>query len=322
MKTKPKMDLKFYVQRAVDDFKTLVIYFNVVRPQYEPAFRDKDGKFSFDKLKSIQHYLKAGWRAADDVRKYNRLSAAYNYTFGIPNELVRKVMGEYVDENGKHIRIPITSIVKHLQKAGFLGKVINDGKRLVKDKETGKCRSICHWRQKYPMANVKYWAKLISDENYRDIDTIPNASSRVKRIIMKWHKSWAGDSAKPATVEPTKTIDKSEETTQRETIVRYYATKMEQYGKMKYCKKAFEEIERMSDAKVCEIYQTFKSGLMKRYEIGQKEIWPDLSTTMQAKYPLSDDMLTMFGILTNIRILELQKIAAAKAEKGQEASND
>lgn len=280
MKTKPKMDLKFYVQRAVDDFKTLVIYFNVTRPQYEPAFRDKDGKFSFDRLKSIQHYLKAGWRASDDVRKYNRLSAAYNYTFGIPSELVRKVMGEYVDENGKHIRIPITSVVKHLQKAGFLGKVINDGKRLVKDKETGKCRSICHWRQKYPLANVKYWAKIMSDERYRDIDTMPNASSRVKRIIMKWHKSWAGDSAKPATVEPAKTIDRSEETTRRETIVRYYADKMEQYGKMKYCKKAFEEIEKMSDAKVCEVYQTFKSGLMKRIENGQKEIWPDLSTTM------------------------------------------
>ena len=72
---------------------------------------------------------------------------------------------------------------------------------------------------------------------------------------MKWHKSWAGDSAKPATVEePSKTIGSSEEATRRETIVRYYATKMEQYGKMKYCKKAFEEIERMSDAKVCEVY--------------------------------------------------------------------
>lgn len=47
---KSKKDLKFYVQRAVDDFKTLVIYFNVVRPQYEPAFRDKDGKFSIKKL--------------------------------------------------------------------------------------------------------------------------------------------------------------------------------------------------------------------------------------------------------------------------------
>lgn len=134
---------------------------------------------------------------------------------------------------------------------------------------------------------------------------------------MKWHKSWAGDSAKPAPVEEqAKTIDKSEETTRRETIVRYYATKMEQYGKMKYCKKAFEELEKMSDAKVCEVYQTFKSGLLKRLENGQKEIWPDLSTTMQAKYPLSDDMLTMFGILTNIVIVERQK------RQQQEASND
>lgn len=174
------------------------------------------------------------------------------------------------------------------------------------------------------MANVKQWMKMLTDSRYSDIDTIPNASSRVKRIIMKWHKSWAGDSAKPAPVEePSKTIGKSEETTRRETIVRYYATKMEQYGKMKYCKKAFEELEKMSDAKVCEVYQTFKSGLLKRYEMGQKEIWPDLSTTMQAKYPLSEDMLTMFGILTSIRTLELQKIAEAKAENGQqEASND
>lgn len=46
---KSKKDLSFYVQRAVDDFKTLVIYFNVTRPQYEPAFK-VDGKFSIKKL--------------------------------------------------------------------------------------------------------------------------------------------------------------------------------------------------------------------------------------------------------------------------------
>ena len=242
------------------------------------------------------------------------MSAVYNYTFGIPNELVKKVVGKYVDENGKQIRIPVKSIVKHLQKVGFLKEVVGNGTRVAMNKDTGKYSTICRWRKKYPMANVKQWMKLLTDSRYSDIDTIPNASSRVKRIIMKWHKSWAGDSAKPAPVEEqAKTIGKSEETTRRETIVRYYAKKMEQYGKMKYCKKAFEELERMSDAKVCEVYQTFKSGLMKRLENGQKEIWPDLSTTMQAKYPLSEDMLTMFGILTNINIYERQK---------REASND
>lgn len=142
---KSKKDLSFYVQRAVDDFKTMVIYFNVTRPQYEPAFK-VDGKFSIKKLMDTQKTLRLGWKAVPDKKKYNQMSAAYNYTFGIPNELVRKVVGEYVDENGKHIRIPVKSIVKHLQKVGFLKEVVENGTRVVKDKETGKYRSICHWR--------------------------------------------------------------------------------------------------------------------------------------------------------------------------------
>lgn len=204
METKPKHDLKFYIDRAVKDFKTLVIYFNVTRPQYEPEFKEC-GKFSVEKLIEVQRYLKAGWKKADDVKKYNRLSAAYNYTFGIPNELVRKVLGEYVDENGKHHRIPVRPIVKWLQNEGWLGEETDAGKGFVKDKETGKWKTVCQWRKKYPLANLKYWLKLIADNNYGDLNTIPYASTRVKRIIMKWHNEWAGKKQEKNIVEEKKT---------------------------------------------------------------------------------------------------------------------
>lgn len=295
MKTKPKMDLRFYIERAVKDFKTLVIYFNVTRPQYEPAFRDKNGKFSFDKLKNIQHYLKAGWRVADDVRKYNRLSAAYNYTFGIPNELVRKVLGEYVDDNGKHIRIPVKSIVNHLQKVGFLGKVTNDGKSLVKDKETGKYRTICHWRQKYPLANVKYWAKLISDENYRDLDTIPNASSRVKRIIMKWHMSWAGDKQDAKQDNEVKTSDS--ESRGRE-LVKYVENIVSIIGQTNIRRTEIEELRKMRDSEVERI-----CDLMKKHYLDSRasnrakwERSSTIKTAIRTAYPeASDDFISIFA---------------------------
>lgn len=144
---RPKRDIKQQIEDAVKDFKTLVIYFNITRPQYEATFKD-GGEFSTKKLTNIAHYLSKGTKGLtkEELHRYNKLSAVYNYTFGIPSELVKKVLGYITDENGKHIRIPVKSIVEHLQKVGFLGKVINGGKRLVKDKETGKFRSICHWR--------------------------------------------------------------------------------------------------------------------------------------------------------------------------------
>lgn len=247
MKTKPKHDLRFYIDRAVKDFKTLVIYFNVTRPQYEEQFKD-NGKFSTEKLMGVMRFLNGGWKKADDIRKYNRLSAVYNYTFGIPNELVRKTLGEYVDENGKHHRIPVTPIVKWLQKEGWLGETTDAGKGFVKDKESGKWKTVCQWRKKYPLANVKYWFKLLSDENYSDINGFPNASPRIKKIIMDWHNKW-GKKTPSAPTKPTE--EKSE---LKEKIVGAYEQKMERYGKVKYYKNALNELSAMSEGMVNELH--------------------------------------------------------------------
>ena len=187
---KTKKDTEHYIRRAMEDFKTLVIYFNVTRPQYEANYK-VDGKFSLDELKKQLKFLD-GWNKLSlndkHARKgmYVKYSSTFNYTFGIPNELVRNVLDCFRDEQGKKHRIPVEPIVKRLVEIGFI-KVLNDGKKFKRN-EDGSYSVKCYWTKKYMLKNEKYWYELISNPLYKNIDTFPNASDRVKKIIMKWHK--------------------------------------------------------------------------------------------------------------------------------------
>jgi hypothetical protein len=77
--------------------------------------------------------------------------------------------------------------VNHLVKENFI-KVVNDGKKFKKN-EDNTYSVKCWWKKKYLLANEKYWYTLMEDPRYRDIDKFPNASDRVKKIIMNWRKS-------------------------------------------------------------------------------------------------------------------------------------
>ncbi len=94
-------------------------------------------------------------------------------------------MGEYVDGTGKHHKIPPTKIIEHLIATGFLDTPINAGKKVKKADD--KYEVVCYWHKKYPLKNEKYMFQLMSDKRYSKIETFPNASERVKKIILKWH---------------------------------------------------------------------------------------------------------------------------------------
>ena len=198
MTTKTKHDLRYYVLRAVKDFKTLIIYFDVTRPQYESTFKT-DGKFDVKKLESILKYLNRGTSrlTKDELPRYNKLSRAVNLTFGIPRELINKVMGEHVDENGRHHRIPSSTIIKSFIDKEFI-RVEKNGAKVRKDKKSGTYKCVCYWHRKYFLYDRKYWHRLLADDRYKDINTFPHASERVKRIIKEWSKSIVKNDSKSA----------------------------------------------------------------------------------------------------------------------------
>lgn len=284
MTTKPKQDLKFYIERAVRDLKTLIIYFNVTRPQYELQFK-VNGKFSIDKMMDVQRILKAGWRACP-YKNYNQLSAAYNYTFGIPVELIRAVVGEYVDDNGRHHRISSSRIVKHLQTIGFIKGVVGNGTRVVKDRDTGKFHSICRWRKKYPIANVKYWMTMLNDPRYSDINTIPNASSRVKRIVMRWHKKNCCHKVETAT-----------ESRGRK-LVQYVEQVMTNLGQEKTRRAEMKELSKMRDydiERLCDLTKRYWEDARKNGR-SRSERQSSIDLALRTAFPdLSGDLRVMFA---------------------------
>ena len=191
---KTKRDKDYYLARAATGFKTLVIYYNVTRPQYEKAYH-KDGKFSTDELLKQLDFLD-GWkrRTARERRihayKYATYARTFNYTFSMPSELVNKVLGEYRDEHGNLVRIHKEEVIDKLVQDGYI-KVLNHGSKTKKG-EDGKIHKICYWGKKYLLANREYWFKLLSDSRYSDYAKYPIDEEgfvlRAVGIIAKYRK--------------------------------------------------------------------------------------------------------------------------------------
>lgn len=130
---KTKKDRQFYIDRAIDNFKTLVIYFCVTRPQFEKSYK-VNGKFSIDELLKQMDFVSRWDNQTKDFQKHNhsiytKYSAAFNYTFGMPSRLVEKVLGCYRDENGKQVRVSIDDVLAPLLKTNQL-KILNDGRKI------------------------------------------------------------------------------------------------------------------------------------------------------------------------------------------------
>ena len=174
------------LKRAIDDFKQLVIYFDVTRPQHEKNYF-KDGKFNRTKMID-QHKFLDSWNSKSRSDKkslskvYSKYSETFNLTFGIPRELISSIIGSYRDDDGKKHRILIGDVICPLVEKNFI-KVVNDGKKFNKD-DDGNYKVKCWWNKKYLLKNDKYWFKLLSDPKYSNIETF--ASKRVRNIVFNW----------------------------------------------------------------------------------------------------------------------------------------
>ena len=95
---------------------------------------------------------------------YTKYSTVWNYTTGIPYELIKEVLGTYRDSNGIRHKISLEEVVSILEKKDII-KVINYGSKFKAD-DSGKYRPKCHWHTKYLFKNEKYWYKMMNSNNY------------------------------------------------------------------------------------------------------------------------------------------------------------
>ena len=191
---RPHIDYSRAFEDAVKRFKILVTYFDVTRPQYDKAFKDKNGRFSKDVLKWKMNYLTnwnpRGRHSPEQYRMYARYSKEFNDTFGIESRLVEKMVGYYRDENGRKCRISIDKIVDRLTSEGWLKKVLNAG---AKFRRTDKgFEKKFRWKKKYIMSDSA-WNGMIDKSEWSDYTTYPNVKfdanvQRAVSIISKWRR--------------------------------------------------------------------------------------------------------------------------------------
>lgn len=174
------------IKIAKKDFKDLVIYFNVTRPQIVGKNYFKDGKFNIDVFRKQINFLNT-WEKKTRIEKnklsklYSQYSATFNYVFGIPSELVATVLGFYRDNDGKKCRVLLDEVLDN-----NLITVVNSGKKFNRSKD-GNYTVKCWWNKKYLFTNEKYWFKLMSEKKYMSIETF--GSDRLIDIIFTWIKN-------------------------------------------------------------------------------------------------------------------------------------
>ena len=174
------------------DLKTLIEYFSVTRVLRCKNYADRIGGFSFKKFYS-QRKLLIDWKNKNTSEHYRKVHArdfviyqkTYNETLGIPRSLIQDVLGKYEPER-KWI-----SFDEALNTIGGEAKwkVIGHGHRVHTDKETNERtikESFC--RKVYP-ENPHRWNQMLGDSRYGHLETIPDASERVIRIIRAWELS-------------------------------------------------------------------------------------------------------------------------------------
>lgn len=205
--------------RARRDFKDLVIYFCVTRAKHNKKFFD-NGTFSSKKMMKMFEFVKT-WnnRSESEKKMYAKhhatCSETLNYAFGIDSNLVKQVLGRYVDDKRKKVCIKIDDVLHLINKDNEVIKEVNAGRKFEfedgkhkKDKD-GNSIVKCYWRKKYLIANRDYWFRLLNDEKYSDVRKF--ASSRLQKIVFDWFNREFPTESKPAAVDEAKKVEKQVE---------------------------------------------------------------------------------------------------------------
>lgn len=192
---KQTKDKEYYLRRAKVGIKTLAIYFDVTRPQYEKQYHE-DGKFSVDKMLKQIDFInrhKGSYMAKSDLELYKRYSTTFNYTFGIPSKLIDEVLGRY-RENGKMFMVKREEVLGSLEEEGWI-EVLHAGSKV--GKKDGKYAKLFWWSTKLKIKNREYWFKLLSDSRYSDYTKYPlddeGFVERAVKIIAAWRKKNVGE---------------------------------------------------------------------------------------------------------------------------------
>lgn len=169
------------VKRAAQDFKTLILYYNVTRPQQLPYFKRND-KFS---IKEMKRQINFGGKSMDTVKKMNldenqmkqfmACQAHYNYTFGIPRERINAVLRSYRDDNGHKIRISVQDVLP----------IVEADIGTIEHKSHGEAWGKYSFCGKW-MMDDKIRDNYLKDKKWSNIYTAPNVSEHFRKLIDKW----------------------------------------------------------------------------------------------------------------------------------------
>lgn len=174
-KMRPKKSKEQVLNERAEDLRTLFIYFSVTRLVQCQTYWTT-GFFDWERFQYARRFYK-DWKAGkirksiENRKLYGKLLAAWNETLGIPTELISDVIGKF-----HHNRIPFDEVRSRVE--GYNN--LRGGKRVYKGQVKGT------FLGKYIPTSGVEWKKLLDDERYHDLETIPNASERVKKIIREW----------------------------------------------------------------------------------------------------------------------------------------
>lgn len=180
----------------------VITYFNVTRPQYMKGYK-VDGKFSREEMNRQIGFL-SKWKKMPKAvknlhaKEYATYSANYNYTFGIPKDLIGAGCRSFRDETGKVRRVSVKEIMRLLVDEGFIEA--DRPKHGVKQQlgEDGKYHAKLRWLSKYPIADKALLDELFNNPKYKSIDRFPIPEVMgspdelgyidAKNAIVKWEK--------------------------------------------------------------------------------------------------------------------------------------
>ena len=171
-----KKDYDIVLNERVDDVKALLFYFNVTRVR--KFYIKRDGSFYINSYDTDNKFYNAYRKrlipktTMNRVR-WGRIRQDWNLIHDIPKELLYKVIGKY-----NHKWIPKDEIFKNISESEY--KSYSAGQKRFR----GEIKD--SWCQKWIMTDIQLLRSYICDPKFDDIDNIPNASERVKRIIRGW----------------------------------------------------------------------------------------------------------------------------------------
>lgn len=176
---RPRKDEEQVLLERARDLQALVEHFAVTRVVQHSTF-NIDGAFNLGKFRDEWCFI-SSWKQKNYAKKnvtfrsYKVVSEKFNDLLGIPAELVRDVVG-YVN----HKRIDLNDLLARIP---YKVRVIKSGTRTHYDKKT-KSRKLCRsWTRKFLPESRQVWDRMLSDQRYATIETAPNMTPRVMRLL-------------------------------------------------------------------------------------------------------------------------------------------